>query len=143
MDFSPEELAALHARCFRTPPPWGPAAFRDVLSGSGVYLCTGAQGFAVGRVVLEEAELLTLAVAPEARRRGQGRALLADFEAEARARGAEMAFLEVAAGNTVACALYRQAGYRQAGIRRGYYGTGGDALVMSRQFGRQGGFDDR
>lgn len=141
MDFSPEHLAALHARCFSAPPPWSAAAFQGLLQSAGVFLCSGTWGFALGRVALDEAELLTLAVEPEARRAGHGRALLAAFEAKAVARGAGTAFLEVAAGNAAACALYRQAGYRQAGIRRGYYGAGGDALVLSRGLGPWGGGD--
>jgi ribosomal-protein-alanine N-acetyltransferase len=137
--WTPEDLAALHARCFSAPPPWGAEAFRELLRSDGVYLCALGPGFALGRVVLDEAELLTLAVAPEARRVGHGRSLLAAFEAGAIRRGATAAFLEVAAGNAAACALYAGAGYRQVGRRRGYYGAGGDALVLSRRLGGMNG----
>jgi ribosomal-protein-alanine N-acetyltransferase len=85
--------------------------------------------------VAGEAELLTLAVAPPARRRGRGRALLAAFEQGARERGACEAFLEVAADNAPAVALYAGAGYSELGRRPGYYSRAAgavDALLMGR-----------
>ncbi|MFN3938429.1 MAG: ribosomal-protein-alanine acetyltransferase, partial [Gemmobacter sp.] len=58
-----------HARCFTSPPPWSEAAFAAALADPNGFLCGEGAGFALGRVTLDEAELLTLAVAPEARRR--------------------------------------------------------------------------
>lgn len=90
----------------------------------------------MGRVIADEAELLTLAVAPPARRQGLGRGLLAHFLDEARRRGATRAFLEVAADNGPACALYQAGGFAEDGRRRGYYrgpdGVVVDALLLSR-----------
>jgi ribosomal-protein-alanine N-acetyltransferase len=126
---TPEALAALHARCFTRPPPFSAAEFAALLAQPPVFLVTVAEGFALGRAVAGEAELLTLAVAPDRRRQGAGRRLLAGFEAEARARGAGEAFLEVAADNDAARALYAGAGYAAAGRRPGYY-AGTDALVL-------------
>ncbi len=120
---TPAELAALHAACFTTPRPWTEAEFESFLAAPHVFLLGEAQGFVVGRAVAGEAELLTLAVAPGARRRGLGRALLAAFEAEARARGAEEAYLEVAEDNAAGRALYAGAGYRETGRRPGYFRT--------------------
>jgi [ribosomal protein S18]-alanine N-acetyltransferase len=117
----PAELAALHAACFTTPRPWTEAEFESFLAAPHVFLLGDARGFAVGRAVAGEAELLTLAVAPGARRQGAGRALLAGFEAEARARGAAEAHLEVAEDNAAAQALYTAAGYRVTGRRPGYF----------------------
>jgi [ribosomal protein S18]-alanine N-acetyltransferase len=132
---TPEALAALHARCFAAAPrPWTAREFEEVLAGPGMFLCAIAEGFAVGRVAGPEAELLTLAVDPEARRRGLGRWLVAGFEAEAARRGAVDAYLEVAEGNAAARALYAAAGWTGAGRRRGYYAAPGrpaeDALVL-------------
>ena len=133
---TPGEMAALHAECFETPRPWSAAEFADLLDAPEVFLCTRGDGFALGRVLFEECELLTLAVAPTARRAGVGRALLAAFEAEARGRGASSAFLEVSAENAPARALDDSQGYRQSGTRKAYYrapdGTRIDALVLSR-----------
>ncbi len=134
---SPADVAALHAAGFTTPRPWSAAEIAGLLELPGVFLVGDARGFALGRAVLDEAELLTLVVAPAARRQGLGRALLAGFEAEARARGAGRAFLEVAADNGAALALYRQEGWSEDGRRRGYYrtpeGTQVDALLLSRR----------
>lgn len=133
---APDALAALHARCLDTPRPWTAAEFAGFLADPTCFLLGDATGFLLGRAVAGEAELLTLAVAPEARRRGIARALVAAFLAEAAARGAETAFLEVAADNAPAEALYRAAGFAQAGRRRGYYARPPqpplDALVMAR-----------
>ena len=97
-------------------------------------LVSRAQGFALGRVIGAEAELISLAVAPEARRAGLGRALLGAFATAAHARGATRAFLEVAADNKAALALYAAAGWRESGRRKGYYrrpdGARVDALLF-------------
>ena len=73
---------------------------------------------------------MTIAVAPTARRAGLGAALVATFEAEAKARGAVTAYLEVSSDNVAGQALYAGAGWQNAGRRRNYYGDGVDALVL-------------
>lgn len=135
---TPQELATLHARCFTTPPPWSAADFAGFLGDPLAFLLTeGDAGFLLGRAVAGEAELLTLAVAPESRRLGLGRKLVARFLYQARLRGAEEAFLEVSAANPGAQTLYAAAGFGESGRRRGYYATpeGGriDAIVMRRK----------
>ncbi|MDJ0825604.1 MAG: ribosomal protein S18-alanine N-acetyltransferase [Rhodobacter sp.] len=133
---TPEALAELHARCFTVPRPFSTGEFRDLLAAETCFLITCPQGFALGRATVDEAELLTLAVDPGHRRQGIGRALLADFEAEARRRGARRAYLEVAAGNAAARRLYAAAGYRDAGRRKAYYRDAGrqaeDAIVLDK-----------
>jgi ribosomal-protein-alanine N-acetyltransferase len=128
-------MAALHLRCFVRPRPWTSEAFAAALAAPGAFLCAEAAGFALGRAAAGEAELLTIAVAPEARRRGIGAALLAAFEAEAATRGAAVAYLEVASDNPAARALYDRSGWRQAGLRRGYYGGGVDAVILCKALG--------
>ncbi|SCY81364.1 GNAT family N-acetyltransferase [Paracoccus tibetensis] len=131
MTADPAALAALHARCFTDRPrPWSAAAFADLLRTRGAFLLETQSGFLLGRAIAGEAELLTLAVAPEARRRGIGAALARDFAARANLLDAETAFLEVAADNLAAQALYAKAGWQEAGRRRNYYGPDSDALVM-------------
>ncbi len=137
---TPRALSLLHGRCFSSPPPWSEADFAAMLADPLVFLLVeGDAGFLLGRAVAGEAELLTLAVAPESRRLGLGRRLVARFLYQARLRGAALAFLEVAAGNAGAVALYDSAGFAVAGRRRGYYARpdGGreDALVMARDLG--------
>jgi [ribosomal protein S18]-alanine N-acetyltransferase len=134
---TPGELAALHAHCFQTPPPWSETDFAGFLADSLAFLLVeGDAGFLLGRSVAGEAELLTLAVVPMARRRGLGRKLVVRFLYQARLRGAERAFLEVSAQNPAAIALYESAGFTKTGKRQGYYrsseGARIDALVLAR-----------
>ncbi len=133
---TPETLARLHARAMTDQSPWSAPTFEGLLQFPGAILVGGEAGFALGRVVADEAELLTLVVLPEARRRGIGRACLAGFEDMARDRGAVRAFLEVAEGNSAARALYAHAGYAAVGHRAKYYrapdGTLRDAIVMEK-----------
>lgn len=120
---TPDALAALHAQCFSTPPPWSAASFAALLADPSVFLIADPPGraFLLGRVIAGEAELLTLATDPGSRRRGLARDLLARFDRQARARDATTAFLEVAEDNTAARALYDSAGWVRAGRRPGYY----------------------
>lgn len=133
---TPDALATLHARCFTTPPPWSADSFSVLLGDRHVFIVTapGAAAFVLGRVMAGEAELLTLATAPEARRTGLATALMARFDDEARARGAQTAFLEVAEFNGPARALYAACGWVKAGRRPGYYvgadGTKTAALIL-------------
>lgn len=133
---SPAALAALHSRCFTAPRPFTEAEFAVLLDGPGSVLCAETDGFALGRAVADEAELLTLAVDPAARRRGIGARLLARFEREAAAQGAATGFLEVAADNAAALALYKAGGWTAAGRRPGYYDAPGggrvDAVIMQK-----------
>lgn len=126
-------LSDLHLRCFGSHPrPWTAAEIEDLLASPLNFLLHAPQGFLIGRTVADEAELLTLAVAPEARRQGIARALMARFYASAHDRGARAAFLEVASENAAAQALYRAEGWVEAGLRRNYYAPGVDALLMRR-----------
>ncbi|HHH89635.1 MAG TPA: GNAT family N-acetyltransferase [Aliiroseovarius sp.] len=132
----PRALSALYRAAFPDARPWSTAEFAGLLARPETILAEAQQGFALGRVIADEAELITLAVHPHARRRGLGRSLLARFEAEAGARGARSAFLEVAADNGPAMALYLQAGWRESGRRKGYYARRGqpaaDALTLQK-----------
>lgn len=111
---------------------WTRAQVLGMLSMPGVWLTlarldAAPVGFALSRAILDEAELLLLAVAPAARRRGVGGALLRSVIAEARGRGIAKLHLEVRAGNG-AVGLYAAAGFGKVGERRGYYrGTDGRA----------------
>ena len=86
-----------------------------------------AAGFCAWRQTAEdEAELLNLAVMPEARQQGVGLALLEALRRVARGT----LFLEVAEGNGAARALYRKAGWEVVAVRKEYYGPGNNAIVM-------------
>jgi ribosomal-protein-alanine N-acetyltransferase len=126
---TPEALAVLHAAAMTTPRPWSEAEFAALLATPGTFATGDDRVVAMGRVILDEAELLTIATHPGHRRLGLGRAALEAFESEARARGATIAHLEVAADNAPALALYESAGYARTGLRRGYYRSAGGARV--------------
>lgn len=130
----PAALADIHWASIRNPRPWSAEEIAAILSGAGTFLLTEAEGFLIGRTIADEAELLTLAVAPDRRRQGTGGRLLAAFLTESAKAGAATAFLEVAADNAPALSLYHRHGFAEAGRRCGYYrdlpGAPVDAIVM-------------
>jgi [ribosomal protein S18]-alanine N-acetyltransferase len=138
-------LAAVHGRSFE--PGWSAADIAALLhapGGFGLAVREAEQidGFLIGRAIAGEAEVLTLAVDPAMRRRGLARGLLEAALAAARAAGAEAMFLEVAADNTAAVALYAGAGFTRVGARPGYYRRPSgaiDALVMRRDLNSRPG----
>lgn len=135
---TPEILAACHARAFADAGrAWSTEEFAGLLTSALVFAVGDARAFALGRVIADEAELLTLATDPAQRRQGLARRCLAGFEASAQARGAAMALLEVAEDNAPAQALYRTAGYRETARRPRYYARGHgimvDALILSKR----------
>ena len=125
-----DQLANLHAQCFPHR-PWGASEFAD-LKKSGCDIIASQNGFVVWRVVGTDAEIITLGVAPAARRTGIAAAMLAIIEAESRKSGATKMILDVAENNTAARALYAGAGYKIDGRRPKYY-DGVDAILMSKE----------
>lgn len=115
----PAALAALHASSFAD--PWSAAYLRDLLRGPGVFAYMSAQGFVLARAAGGEAEILTLAVTPESRRRGIGRALVIKAALHAHGAGAAAMFLEVACDNQPALKLYQSLGFKRVGLRKAYY----------------------
>ena len=130
---TPDVLAALHAEAFAS--PWDAQAFTNLLAQPGVLLGVEADGFILIRVVLDEAEILTLAVRPAARRAGLGGRLVGQGAVQAVQGGANRLFLEVAEDNAAARALYARAGFEAAGRRKAYYarrdGPAADALILT------------
>ena len=126
-------MAEIHRASFPPDEAWGPDAFALQLGLPGVFaLLDETGGFLLARVTMDEAEVLTLAVQPDARQRGTGRRLLVAAMQEAGRDGARTMFLEVSAINNAARNLYETSGFRQVGLRRRYYADGSDALVMRR-----------
>jgi len=106
-----------------------------LLEQDGVIGVWHADGFILCRVVADEAEILMLAVRPDARRSGLGRRLTEAAADVCMTRGAERLFLEVAEDNMAARMLYVRAGFVEVGRRRAYYarpdGPAADALILS------------
>ncbi|CAN5693116.1 GNAT family N-acetyltransferase [soil metagenome] len=134
-------LSAVHRRAFT--PGWGPEEIADLASGPGAFgLIVEAEtplGMILCRALAGEAEVLTLAVDPGARRQCVARALVTAAAVTARAAGALAMFLEVAVDNDPAIALYEAHGFVRAGRRPSYYDRGGgiyvDAAVMRLDLG--------
>ena len=133
-------LAEVHAASFTA--AWSAADVAELLASPGGYALAAlddsgtVQGFILARAIAGEAEILTLAVRPAARRRGIALALVESAARLGASHGAEGLFLEVAADNVAAIGLYTSAGFSQVGRRRGYYanpsGPAIDALIMRR-----------
>lgn len=124
------ELETLHRACFPNK-PWSASDFAD-LKNSGCDIIASKNGFAVWRVVADEAEIITIGVHPDARKAGIASAMLAIIEADAKKHGAKKMFLEVAENNHPARVLYEHNGYIQIGMRPKYY-DGVDAILMEKQ----------
>jgi len=93
-------------------------------------------GYACWWLVGDEIHILNLAVHPQARGSGAGRALVQHIVDDARAHGAVSVSLEVRPENASALALYRRMGFGQIGLRKNYYARGEDAVIMERRFDR-------
>ncbi len=122
-----DNLANLHKLCFPHK-PWSADEFAD-LKKSGCEIIASQNGFIVYRTVCDESEIITIGVHPDARRTGIGIALIGVMEADLKKQGVKHIFLEVAADNAPARALYEQTGFVQVGVRPKYY-DGVDAIMM-------------
>lgn len=120
--------------------PWSRGNFSDSLAaGHCVWVCRiggDLVGFSIVMVVVDEAHLLNVAVAKPYQGKGYGARLLRHAMQEARLHGASKLLLEVRPSNTQALRLYQVFGFRQIGLRRGYYPAAvgrEDALVLERE----------
>ena len=124
--------------------PWSRAFFEKELATPFARLMVAVEeavprpqviGYTCRWRVTDEVHLLNVAVHPERRGLGHGRALVAAVVAEAEVARARVVYLEVRAGNVIARRLYRHLGFKDLGVRRGYYGPGQDAIVMELRLG--------
>ncbi len=126
------------------PTPWPRESFLFELSqpqGRNFVACCGAQvvGYVFAWLVAEELKINNIAVAPAHRGCGIGSTLLDHVLRLARQEGCEEATLEVRPSNIPARRLYAKFGFREVGLRRGYYrDTGEDAILMARPLRGQG-----
>lgn len=132
-------ITALQATSF--PDPWDVDSIASLAALPGAVLLVAVrrsgelQGYVFGYAVTEVAELISIAVAPDARRLGFGERLLSAFEGVVAAVGAERVVLDVAADNASARRMYAAHGYVVVGGRPRYYQQGRvepvDAVVMA------------
>ncbi|HEY7989994.1 MAG TPA: GNAT family N-acetyltransferase [Stellaceae bacterium] len=119
-------VSKVHAECFPVD-PWSVRDFMELLAirGASGHLVAsseaGITAFILDLIGPDDAEILTIGVAPAARRRGLARVLIADLMKRARHKGARRLLLEVAADNHGAIALYNSVGFVLLGERPGYY----------------------
>ncbi len=138
-----ERLAAIHADGFPGA-AWSAADLAALLRETSVFGLVvrranffgtrSAVAFVLARMVVGEAEILTIAADPAHRRRGFARRLMEEVFRRLYRDRAEALFLEVDAGNAAAVALYRGLRFKKVGERKGYYAhgsvPGACALVM-------------
>jgi len=130
------EITAIEVKSFI--PPWTEEMFiREMETRFSVPLVFHFEDKLVGYLcywdVVDEAQLLNIAVHPQLRRSGFGETLMLHLESHCMDAGLQRIILEVARKNIAARALYRKCGYTAIGFRRNYYRiTGDDALVMEK-----------
>lgn len=132
---TPGDMAALHAAAFAEERPWTATEFADMLQNQATRAFAAPYGFALANTAGGDTELLMLVVHPDHRRHGIGRALTLEW-LHAVQDDADTAFLEVAADNLPALALYTDLGFGIIGKRAAYYarknGIDADAFIMQR-----------
>ena len=141
---TPTEMAELHRAEPTGQRAWSEAEFSAMLCASNALSVTCNTGFAVGQIILDEAELFLIITKPEHRKQGVGRRILATFEQRALQNNIRRIILEVAYSNVAARALYTSNGYQQIAVRKNYYtfpnGRRVDAIVMEKQLKIQNKF---
>lgn len=125
-----DKIAELHKLCFPHK-PWSADDFGE-LKKSGCEIVASQNGFIVWRTVLDESEIITIGVHPDARGTGIAIAMIGLMENEIKKNGASKIFLEVSHTNTPAIKLYEKCGFVQIGKRKNYYSDGTDAILMQK-----------
>lgn len=134
------EIAALHKRLFY--PAWDEAAVKALLdhpASTSLVAVSGdpkaIAGFIIGQLAADEAEILSIGVAPDWQRTGLGKMLVEGLIRAVRRGEAKRLFLEVAADNAGALRLYKSLNFTETGRRKAYYeranGPAADALIFA------------
>ena len=132
------QIAQLEKRCFSD--PWSEKSIASELENPlSVWLVAvdGGQliGYVGSQTVLGETDMMNLAVAPEARRQGTGRALVLALVDALTEKGSHSLMLEVRVSNTPAHKLYESLGFSQVGRRPKYYvNPREDALILRKEW---------
>ena len=139
---SEEDLAAvLEIESASFSRPWTRRHFLDEMESSCGYPTVALAndgtlaGYLCLKLILDEAEILDVAVSAAKRGRGIGQLLVLDAMAFCRKQGVNLLSLEVRVGNAEAIALYRRLGFHEVGRRKNYYDNGEDAILMDISLG--------
>ncbi len=134
------DIADLHARLFD--PPWDAENIAQLIEHPAAAAFVAQVrapktlvGFVIGQIAADEAEILSVGVAPEWQRRGIARQMIEGLVRAAQRAEVRRLYLEVAADNTPALKLYKGLGFSAAGRRKAYYRRPGgqpvDAVVLA------------
>ena len=128
-----DRVAELEKLCFRT--PWSYNALAGELKNSVArYRVAEQNGVVIGYagmwVIYDEAHITNVAIAPDARGHGYGRALMLEMMQLALSLGAAMMTLEVRESNLTAQSLYYSLGFEKAGVRKKYYSDTGESAYI-------------
>lgn len=132
------EMAELDKVCFAD--PWSEASFRQEMTENdrAFYIVAEIEGKVVGYAglwaILDEGHITNVAVSPDYRRKGIGRAIVGTLVEAAEENGLTSFTLEVRESNLPAQELYTEFGFEPAGLRKGYYlDNGENAVIMWRK----------
>ena len=129
-------MAQIHREAFVLERPWTAEEFDHLVAQPSSKILSVAACFVFGRLTLEELEILTIACSPSEQRQGYAFMLMMELLSVTKKEGGHSVFLEVAADNIAARALYRRLGFDQVGCRKNYYKRGNgfscDAFLLKK-----------
>ena len=132
------QVAALEKLCFSD--PWSETSIASELENPlSLWLIAEEDGAVCGYVgsqtVLDETDMMNIAVHPDCRRKGIAAALIAELVSRLKARGSRILRLEVRESNLPAIALYKAMGFTQLGLRKNYYRNPKEnALILGKEW---------
>ena len=132
------QVAALEKLCFSD--PWSENSVASELENELSLWLVAEEGETVlgyvgSQTVLDETDMMNVAVHPDHRRRGIAAALIAELVSRLKMRGSRCLKLEVRASNAPAIALYETLGFTQLGLRKNYYrNPKEDALILGKEW---------
>jgi ribosomal-protein-alanine N-acetyltransferase len=134
------QIYSLERSCSRNPWSCGSLA-SELLNPNSIFLILQRPdgqiaGFVCSSLVLDELQILEVAIHPDYRNRGLGLLLINSLLSQAAGKGAVRACLEVRSSNRPAIKLYEKCGFKTDGARKGYYQDGEDAALMSKEIYR-------
>ena len=134
---TPFEMARLHLLSGGHTRPWSEIEYENLLDTNTSRLFHIKNGFLIGHIIDQDAEILNVIIHPDYRRLGKASKLIGIFEKEAKDAGCSRCFLEVAESNSSAKELYKALGYLKVGQRHNYYkfvdGRKDNAAILSKE----------